>query len=335
MEAAGMNTRERLKCIFAHKKPDRLPIIEWATWWDKTVRRWENEGLPKGLNEFEIRNFFKQDPWRQYWLPLMKPGAPRPAYHGAPLIANEKEYEDLYPFLYPDADCSFFRACQNEHQSGELAVWITLEGFFWVPRKLLGIEPHLTSFYDSPELYHRICNDLLRWMERSIDALLEILTPDFMTFAEDMSYNHGPMVGKSLFDEFLAPYYRSIVPKLKNANIPVILDSDGDISACLGWYMGTGMNGILPLERQAGVDIARLREMYPEAVFIGAFDKMALNQGEDAIRAEFERLLPTAQKGGALLSVDHQTPPGVSLKQYERYMELYREYAEKAVTTSV
>ena len=35
-----------------------------------------------------------------------------------------------------------------------------------------------------------------------------------MTFAEDMSYNHGPMLSKALFDEFLAPYYRRLVPRL-------------------------------------------------------------------------------------------------------------------------
>lgn len=25
----------------------RLPRVEWAAWWDKTIARWENEGLPR------------------------------------------------------------------------------------------------------------------------------------------------------------------------------------------------------------------------------------------------------------------------------------------------
>ncbi|NLZ90238.1 MAG: hypothetical protein GX916_12145, partial [Clostridiales bacterium] len=47
--------------------------------------------------------------------------------------------------------------------------------------------------------------------------------------------------------------------------------------------------------------------------------------------AEFERLLPAMRKGGFIASVDHQTPPGVSLDQYRTYIKLLNEYAVKAV----
>ena len=64
--------------------------------------------------------------------------------------------------------------------------------------------------------------------------------------------------------------------------------------------------------------------------FIGHFDKMTMNKGEAVMRAEFERLLPIAAKGGFLVSCDHQTPPGVSLQNYLTYLDLFREYAVKA-----
>ena len=48
------------------------------------------------------------------------------------------------------------------------------------------------------------------------------------------------------------------------------------------------------------------------------------------MRAEFERLLPTAAKGGFLISCDHQTPPGVSYEDYLCYVDLFSEYAKKA-----
>jgi len=56
---------------------------------------------------------------------------------------------------------------------------------------------------------------------------------------------------------------------------------------------------------------------------------MTMNKGEAAMRAEFERLLPTAKKGGFLISCDHQTPPGVSYEEYKLYLSLFREYAEE------
>jgi uroporphyrinogen-III decarboxylase len=63
--------------------------------------------------------------------------------------------------------------------------------------------------------------------------------------------------------------------------------------------------------------------------FIGHYDKMCMPKGEEAMRREFERLVPTAAKGGFLVSVDHQTPPGVSYAQYQTYVSLFREYAEE------
>ena len=325
-----MNPRERLRCVFSHQTPDRLPMVEWATWWDKTLIRWYGEGAPV-CSGLELRNWFGQDAWQQMWISSSTDDLPEPAAHGAPLITNMAEYKEIKRFLYPDVDLTSFRAAKPAHEAGELGVWFTFEGFFWFPRGLLGIEPHLTSFYDEPELYHTICADLLAWQQRTLDAILSVLTPDFMTFGEDMSYNLGPMIGKHIFDEFLAPYYRVIVPMLKSAGISVILDSDGDITSCLGWYLDVGMDGILPLERQAGVDVMRLQDEHPGVILIGAFDKMVMPHGEAAMRAEFERLLPAMRRGGFIPSVDHQTPPGVSLSQYQTYMALLNEYVRKAV----
>lgn len=39
----------------------RLPRVEWAAWWDKTIARWENEGLPKGLSFEDSLRYFGLD----------------------------------------------------------------------------------------------------------------------------------------------------------------------------------------------------------------------------------------------------------------------------------
>ena len=58
---------------------------------------------------------------------------------------------------------------------------------------------------------------------------------------------------------------------------------------------------------------------------------MVMNKGEDAIRAEFERILPVMKSSRYIPSVDHQTPPGVSFEEYKTYMKLFEEYCIKAV----
>jgi len=210
-------------------------------------------------------------------------------------------------------------------------VWLTLEGPFWGPRTLLGIEPHLYAFYDEPELMHAINRDLTAYNQRVYDQVCEYFVPDFMTFAEDMSYNNGPMISEEMFDEFMLPYYRQMIPGMRERGTRVLIDSDGDISLALDWFVRAGIEGILPLERQAGVDLEALRKRHPQFLFVGHFDKMVMPHGEEAMRAEFERLLPVMRQGGFIPSVDHQTPPGVSLENYRCYLRLLQEYAHKAV----
>jgi uroporphyrinogen-III decarboxylase len=107
------------------------------------------------------------------------------------------------------------------------------------------------------------------------------------------------------------------------------IDTDGDITLLVPWFEELGVNGFLPLERQAGVDGMQLRQRYPKLRMVGHFDKMTMTRGEPAMRAEFERLAPLMRTGGYIPSVDHQTPPGVSLEQYRVYLRLLKEYMSR------
>jgi uroporphyrinogen-III decarboxylase len=146
---------------------------------------------------------------------------------------------------------------------------------------------------------------------------------------EDMSYNHGPMLSGEQFETFLAPYYRQVIPTIKQHGTWVFVDSDGDITEPAPWFDAAGIDGILPLERQAGVDLAGLRKTLPHQRYIGAFDKMTMPKGRQAMEAEFQRLVPIARQGGFIISVDHQTPPGVSLENYRIYLDLLEQYARQ------
>jgi uroporphyrinogen-III decarboxylase len=173
---------------------------------------------------------------------------------------------------------------------------------------------------------HQINRDLLAFNLRVLDQMLAVCVPTFMTIAEDLSYNHGPMISQRTFEQFVAPYYRRLVPRLEERGIPLFMDTDGDVTLLVPWLEALGVQGVLPLERQAGVDGLKLRRQFPRLLMVGHFDKMTMTRGEAAMRAEFERLVPLMKTGGFIPSVDHQTPPGVSLEQYRVYLKLLAEY---------
>ena len=318
-----MTNRERFRRVFAFEPVDRLPIIEWAPWWDKTIARWRGEGLLDELQDAgDIRDYFGQDCHRQYWI------SPQGCRH----VTSRDEYVELKPTLYPQTafDRDIVRAWADRQKTGEMVVWVSLDGPFWFPRKLFGIEEHLYAFYDQPDLMKEMIADLLAFNTRVFDEFCVVCVPDFMTFAEDMSYNHGPMLSKVQFDEFLAPFYRAITPIIRERGTTVLVDTDGDITEPAAWFLEVGCDGLLPLERMAGVDVSGLRRRHPRIRLLGAFDKTVMHLGEARMRQEFERLLPVMRQGGFIPSCDHQTPPEVSLEDYRLYMRLLTEYCESA-----
>ena len=327
-----MTNRERFAAALSGAPTDRLPVVEWASWWDLTTTRWESEGAPKITGPDTLQNYFGLDPLRQIWISPRGKDCPAPAHYGAELISSPEDYEALRPHLFGEEELNQALDTASEwapgHQRGDYAGWLTLEGFFWFPRTLFGIEPHLYAFYDFPELMHRINQDLAAFHLRCLNALLPVWQPEFMTFAEDMSYNHGPMISKELFDEFMLPYYQQVVPLLKEYGVKVLIDTDGNVEPLIPWFQEAGIEGILPLERQAGVDVNRIRRQYPTWLMIGGYDKTIMHLGEEAMRKEFERLLPAIRSGRYIPSVDHQTPPDVSADQYRIYVALLKEYTQ-------
>jgi hypothetical protein len=325
--------RDRFKAVMNFQPVSHIPAMEWICWWDKTLERWRSEGLPEKLGREDILRRLGMDVHEWIWIsPRWRIQAPpgRPRCEG--VIDSEADYEKLVvPAM---ADLSFDRERLERiaaaQAKGDVVVWLQFDGFFWFPREIFGVEKHLLSFYDQPDLLRRMNEDLCAYNMACLRRVLEILTPDVMTFAEDMSYNSGPMLSREHFDEFIMPYYRRIIPLAKERGVIPMVDTDGNVTDLIPWLKDAGVEGCLPLERMAGTDVAELRRVYPGWRMIGGFDKTVISRGEAAVRAEFERLLPVMRTGGYLPTVDHQTPPEVSLDAYRDYVRLLKEYCLKA-----
>jgi len=327
-----MNHVERFRALMDFQPVDRVPKWEWAMWWDKTLARWRNEGLPPRLGDdvFAIHEHFGLDPYKQFWFSTTDPTIEAVQHHVEGCVSNMDDYLLVRNDLFPDHRVALEQMApwSGRQAKGDAVVWITLEGFFWFPRTLMGFTKLMLAYYDQPELIHRINQDLLDFNLRLLEQIDRVCRPTFVTVAEDMSYNNGPMVSRGICDEFLSPYYRRLLERIGDMKMLTFVDTDGDVTLLVPWLQSLGIHGVLPLERQAGVDGRSLRETFPTLRMIGHFDKMVMTRGEAAMRAEFERLTPLVRSGGFVPSVDHQTPPGVSLEQYRIYLRLLDEYAQ-------
>ncbi|MBQ7257637.1 MAG: hypothetical protein IJS60_08095 [Abditibacteriota bacterium] len=328
-----MTSNERFKKVLNFQKPDRMPVIEWAPWWHLTIDRWHKEGMPAEIyTAYDVSKYFGLDPVDCFYMDVSF-NLPAPKEVGGGLIETEEDYNNLKKEcdIFGPIPQNLIDVCKKHQEEDGAAVWLWHSGFFWAPRALLGIEPHLYAFYDDPDLLWKINEDCLKGLYRRVDSITGDLDIAFIVLGDDMSYNHGPMLSEKVFKEQLAPFYKQASDFIKSKGIKVIIDSDGLVDEPIRWYREAGCQGFLPLEKQAGVDLNKYRQWYPDYLFVGGFDKLCMDKGESAMRQEFERLLPVMKQGGYILGVDHQTPPNVSIYDYRLYVELFREYAEKAV----
>ncbi len=326
-----MTSRERFEKVLSFSRDvDRLPVTEWAPWWTLTLDAWEKEGLNVRGDLHDLHEYFGLDRLHQFWFEGRDPNFGEGISKLGHLIENEQDYMFMRPYVCSDGiiekakrDIDIYL---TKYADKDYAVWMSLDGFFWYPRTLFGIENHLYAFYDHADLMTRMNEDLCEFYIKLLDMVYSYIDPVFMTFAEDMSYNLGPMISKDLYDEFMDPYFKILIPKIKAHGTHPFIDTDGFVEPLIPWFLQSGIEGILPLERMAGVDICRIRENYPKLLMVGAFDKTVMHLGEEAMRKEFERIKPVILSGGYIPGVDHQTPPDVTVENYEIFLKLLREY---------
>lgn len=318
-----------------------FPVAEFAPFWHLTLQRWEDEGMPKGLSYEDWLDYFGLVFVYRFWAwksptTLEARGLanlPEDWRFEQPMIHSESDYNRIRPALFPpDLSPAEIEAMNIDGQRQERGdTWLTtvLEGPFWFPRMLLGVEAHLLAFFEQPEFMKRIIDDLTEFNLLMIDRICEVYTPDIVVLAEDLAYRNGSMISREIFDEFLAPHYRRVVPVLKARGILPMVDSDGFVEPLIPWFESVGIAGMSPMERQAGVDVNRIRGERPEHLMYGGFDKMVMHQGEGAIRAELDRLRQVIRSGYYIPLTDHQVPPSVSLADYRLYLRLLREFSDE------
>ena len=110
----------------------------------------------------------------------------------------------------------------------------------------------------------------------------------------------------------------------------IFTDTDGDFKLIIPNFMAAGVDGFLPMDVNAGMDIVAVRKQFPTLKFIGGFNKLRIAEGKEAIDAEFERILPVVRQGGYIVGADHQVPPSASLENYRYYIERLKQVMQQA-----
>ena len=206
-----------------------------------------------------------------------------------------------------------------------------VDGFFSMPRELLGVENQLVMYYDDPELMKDITTHLTELWLAMLEKVVAEIDLDYVSIWEDMCFKNGPLISPRMFEEFCSPHYRRITGFLKARGVDVIwVDTDGDLRPLIPKFIEAGVAGSWPLEAQAGVNVVEVRKKYPRFLLMGGINKLELAKGREAIDAELEsKLRYVLSTGGYIPTCDHMVPPSVSWGDFCYYRERVRDYVHE------
>ncbi len=351
------STRELWQNIMHYGEFDRLPVVHW-TGWPETIERWQQEGMPKGVNAcqyfgavpnwahvgadlnlfpaFAEETLEETDEYRifrggdgvvcQDW--KHKSCIPHYIDFTLKTAADWPEYKKR---LQPDAKrlpADLEQRIQQVESSGLPIVIGTASMMGWI-RNWMGVENMCYLMFDDRDCYAEMVDTLAELTCWSIDQILPRMStvPDLAFGWEDICGKSGPLVSPDIFDDCVAPGYRKIRSRLDAYGVKLYgIDSDGYVEPLLRHWLEAGVNLQFPIERgtwKAYPEDIR-RKFGKELRIIGGFDKMVLEQGRAAIDAEIAARVDLIRQGGFLMEPDHLITPGVPLDDYKYYLDQVR-----------
>jgi uroporphyrinogen-III decarboxylase len=147
---------------------------------------------------------------------------------------------------------------------------------------------------------------------------------------DDMAYNRSPMFSPESFEKIFLPAYSRMIKEYKSAGAKyVLLHSDGNIMPILDMLVDAGIDGLNPLERRAGMDVAAIRNRYPHLILTGGMCNTVtlVNGPAERIEEEAKELIDMGRDGGIVIGT-HSISPEIPLENFAIYDNLCRTYGD-------
>jgi uroporphyrinogen decarboxylase len=203
---------------------------------------------------------------------------------------------------------------------GSMKVLAQLGYIFMGAWQLLGFENFCIKLADDPALIQDVFDRLGESQLAVLDILLSHDCVGTIWLPDDLCYNSGPMMSPVTYRKYVYPWYEKLVARCHQAEVPIGLHSDGDLSKLLPDLVACGFDCIHPFEPPMNDIVAIKREWGAQIALAGNVDlKKTLCGGrpedvEAEVKYKIEALAPG---GGWLLGSSNSIPDFVPLENYK------------------
>jgi uroporphyrinogen decarboxylase len=165
------------------------------------------------------------------------------------------------------------------------------------------------ALFMDPDLVHEIMEAFAEWNLEAAKLAIETGGVDAFQISDDWGGTNGLLISPEHFGEFFLKPLERMVRGIKDFGIPVIMHNDGQIWDMLDEIVATGINGLHPVEKAAGMDLKVVKEKYTGKICpIGNVNnKTTMADGTpEEVMAEVKECIEHAGNGGGyIISTDH------------------------------
>ena len=278
-------------------------------------------GSEEQVDDLHIRDEFgviyKRNP---YGLPVPK---------GHPI----KDAADLDKYNPPSPQRAYLLLLDlaRERFQGRKALFWLMRGAFVRTWRLMGMENMMLKMFDDPGLVHNVARMIMEYNLEMLDMLVEAGL-DVLVIEDDVADKNFPLISPDQFLEFVNRYNAPVVKKAHDLGLKVVRHSDGNLWPLLDILLETGYDGLNPLEPQAGMDMARVKDYCGDRLcLLGNIDCIDLlpNGSPAEVDEAVRRAIADGGRGGGLIICSSNSlHPGVNPDNCLAMFEAVRKYGQ-------
>jgi uroporphyrinogen decarboxylase len=349
---AEMTSYERMKRVFDHQEPDRVPIMDGP--WGTTLTRWRREGMPEGVSwvehfdldrmggvgvdtspRFERRlieeteeHVIEYNDWGVTTRNLKQTTST--PHDIAFTIHDQATWADAKKRLTPTDDRINWEDLKRNYPAmRQQNLWISAGAWFGydiVNARMVGTENLLMGMADDPDwvrdMLDTLCDLALTLLDRVWDAGY---TFDEVQWPDDMGYRNGLLFSKDMWADMVRPYQKRTIDWAHAKGIKAQIHSCGNIMELVPELVDLGLDVLNPLEIKAGMDPIGIKQKYGDRLSTrGGFDARNWSAWDTAEAEILEKLPVLMEGGGYVFASDHSIPDSVSFDTMGRIIELVK-----------
>jgi uroporphyrinogen decarboxylase len=262
-----MTSRERVLTALRHEPPDRTPRDFWAEppAWNRLFTHLGHTDKERVLEmlgidvrhleapapvERQIGNGILQNFWGERYIQQSTPWGPmRHDVKGA--LANARDFSALEAFEWPTPAC-IDRALLSAQciRHAERALLYGFADVWQRPALVRGWEEFFIDLVERPDWVHFLCRKFTDFYLEDYTLAAEITRGriDLFLLISDLGSQKGPLISKSMFDEFVAPYLKEMIDRIHELGSRVLFHSCGAIGPFIPDLIRLGVDVLDPIQ---------------------------------------------------------------------------------------